>query len=33
MASAKAKTIQLLLYPDHGNGATRKEFIDWYNLL
>ena len=20
-------------YPDHGNGATRKEFIDWYNLL
>jgi len=20
-------------YPDHGNGATREEFIDWYNLL
>lgn len=20
-------------YPDHGNGATRREFIDWYNLL
>jgi len=20
-------------YPDHKNGATRKEFINWYNLL